>query len=89
MEVDVLLGGFSTGLASELGNMIIPLYMVLERLHMKYRTQSRDTESKRDMDKLDQVQWRAINVAGSWRTLHVKKGSWGCFVCRKEIQGES
>lgn len=46
--------------------------MVMERLlkgaHMKHQTQYRATQSKRDMDKLDQVQWRAIKVVGRWRT---------------------
>ncbi|KAK4827154.1 LOW QUALITY PROTEIN: hypothetical protein QYF61_015108 [Mycteria americana] len=62
MEADLMLGCFSTGTASGLGNVIIPLYTVLERLHMKYHSQFRATQSKRDRDKLDQVQWRAIKA---------------------------
>lgn len=41
-----MLGCFSRGTASELGNVIIPPYMALERLHMKNRAQSRATQSK-------------------------------------------
>ena len=55
--------------------MIVPLYMALERLHLKYCAQFKATPSQRDKDELGRVQWMAIKVAGSWSIQHMRRGS--------------
>jgi len=64
LKANSILDCIKRNMASRLSEVILPLYSALVRPHLESRIQLWDTQYKKDMDLLEQVQSRAKKMIG-------------------------
>lgn len=75
-KISRILGCVRQSFASRSIGVILPLYSALERLHLKCCVQCWGSQSKRDRDTLERVQWRATKLVNlsKWSISPMRRG---------------
>ncbi|KAK4830386.1 hypothetical protein QYF61_010613 [Mycteria americana] len=82
MQANQILGCIHRGITSRDRDTITPLYSALVRSHLEYSVQFWSPQFKKDMDRLETVQRRAMKMIEvlpheeRLKTLEFKKGAW-------------